>query len=55
MVFDDSEGGGGYIQHKSTGARTPLRKSRGVYEFDVWIRVPEKSKDSAGTSFRRQG
>ena len=55
VVFDDSEDGGGYIQQKSTGARTPLRKSRGVYEVDVRIRVPEKSKDSAGTGFRRQG
>jgi hypothetical protein len=55
VVFDDAEEGGGFIEHKTTGARTALRKSRGVYEFDVWVKLPETPTQTGGSSFRRQG
>ena len=35
VVFDDAEQGGGYIVHKSTNAKTPIRKRSGTYEFDL--------------------
>jgi hypothetical protein len=59
VVFDDSEPGGGFILHKASGVRTPVRKTRGVYEFDVWVKVPEttsKSQQSSGNGgSQRQG
>ena len=32
VVFDVE---GSYIEHKATGARTPLREERGVYVLDI--------------------
>ena len=34
IVFDED---GSYIENKTTKLRTPLRKERGVYVFDLWI------------------
>ena len=53
VVFDDAEQGGGYIVHKSTNTKTPIRKRNGTYEFDLWVKVPEAASVSAG--FTRQG
>ena len=38
VVFDDSDPEGSYIMNKSTGVRTKMHKSDGVYKIPVWMR-----------------
>jgi hypothetical protein len=53
VIFDDAEEGGGYIVHKPTNTKTPIRKKNGTYEFDIWVKIPDTGKDQPG--FNRQG
>ena len=38
VVFDDSDPEGGCIMNKSTGVRTQMHKSDGVYKIPAWMR-----------------
>ena len=49
VVFDEE---GSYIECKSTGARTPIRKSEGTYEVDVFVLVPADAKYEHGSNVR---
>ena len=48
VILDDD--GGSYLLHKATGMKTPLRKSKGVYVLDVWVKVKDNQM-----GFMRQG
>ena len=40
VVLD--EGGDSYIEHRGSGHRVPLRKEKGVFVFDLWVKVPSE-------------
>ena len=48
VVFDDSDPEGSYIMNKSTGVRTKMHKSDGVYKIPIWMRK------STSVPFHRQ-
>ena len=39
VVFEDD---GGYVEHKATGAKTPLRLDGKLYYLDLSVQIPEQ-------------
>ena len=39
VVFEDD---GGYVLHKASGKKTPLRLEGKLYYLDLWVQVPEE-------------